>query len=190
MGVSHQAGHGFQSARFRHTGFHQDHRSGGIIDAGGVARGHRAVFFQKYGPKFGHVCGCAIGAEMFVDLKGHVPFFALEHHGHDLGFEVTSFGGTLGPVVAFDRNRVLLFAGDAPFGRNILCRDAHVNRFKRVMQRANHHVDHFGVAHASAPTGAQTGVGSTAHVLGAAANGNVGVTQQNTLAGRHNGLQA
>jgi hypothetical protein len=61
---------------------------------------------------------------------------------------------------------------------------------ERVVQGTNHHVDHLGVAHAGTPTHVQRGEGRAAHVLGTAANGDIGVAQQNALAGRHNGLQA
>jgi len=58
------------------------------------------------------------------------------------------------------------------------------------VQGADHHVDHFGVAHACAKAGGQTGVRRTAHVFCTTANGDVAVTQQDGLTGAHDGLQA
>jgi hypothetical protein len=98
--------------------------------------------------------------------------------------------GALGAVVAFHGQLVLVFAGDAPFGGDVLGRHAHVDVVEGVVQRADHHVHHLGVAHAGAPAGVQAGIGRAAHVLGAAANGHVGVAQQDGLAGVHDGLQA
>ena len=92
--------------------------------------------------------------------------------------------------MAFNRQGVLLLTCNAPLRRDIFSGHAHVNGMKGVMQRTQHHVDHFGVTHAGAPTGRQTGVGAAAHVFSTAANSNISVAQQNTLAGRNNGLQA
>jgi hypothetical protein len=58
------------------------------------------------------------------------------------------------------------------------------------MQRTNHHVNHLGVTHAGAPAHIQGCKGCAAHVLGTAANGDIGITQQNALAGGDDGLQA
>jgi len=58
------------------------------------------------------------------------------------------------------------------------------------VQRADHHVDHLGVAHARAEACGQAGIGRAAHDLGAGADGNVGVAEQNRLAGADDGLQA
>ena len=127
---------------------------------------------------------------MFVGGIGHVTLLALEDDRHDLVLEVAGFGGTLGAVVAFDGERILHLARDAVFGRHVLRRHAHVDGVERVVQRTDHHVDHLAVTHAGTPARAQAGIGTTAHVLGAAANGNVGVAQQNRLAGRNDGLQA
>ena len=132
----------------------------------------------------------AVGAEMLVGRVGHVAFFAFQHDGDDLLGEVARFGRALGAVVAFYGQRVLRFAGDAPLGGDVFSGHAHVDGVEGVVQRADHHVDHLGVAHASAPAGVERCVGATAHVFGAAANGDIGVTQQNRLAGRNDGLQA
>jgi len=65
-----------------------------------------------------------------------------------------------------------------------------VNGVEGVVQRADHHVDHLGVAHARAKARGKAGVGRAAHVLSARADGDVCVAQQDGLAGADDGLQA
>ena len=116
---------------------------------------------------------------MFVGVKHHVALAAFQGHRHDLALEITGLNGALGAVVALHGQGVLVFARDAPFGGNVLGGDAHVDGLERVMQGAHHHVNHLGVAHAGAPAHVQAGIGRTAHGLGTAANGNVGIAEQN-----------
>ena len=127
---------------------------------------------------------------MLVGGVGHIAFFAFEHDRHDLVLEAAFQGGALGAVVAFDRQCVLHFAGDAVLGSHVFSGHAHVDVVERVVQRADHHVDHLGVAHACAKAGGQAGVRCAAHVFCTAANGDVTVTQQDGLAGADDGLQA
>jgi hypothetical protein len=126
---------------------------------------------------------------MLVGGVGHVALLALEDDRRDLVLEVAGLRGALGAVVAFNGQLVLVFTRDAPLGGDVLGRHAHVNRVERVVQRANHHVGELGVAQAGAPAARQAGVRAAAHVLGAAADGDVGVTQQDGLRCRHDGLQ-
>ena len=112
---------------------------------------------------------------MLVGGVGHIAFAAFEDDGHDLAAEVTGLGGALRAVVAFDGQRVLLVAADAPFGGDIFCRHTHVDILEGVVQRADHHVGHFGVAHACAPAHIEGGKGRAAHVLCTAADGDVGI---------------
>ena len=127
---------------------------------------------------------------MLVCVIGHFAFARFEHDRHDLIFEITGLCSALCTVVAFNGQFVLVFAGDAPLGGNVLGGHAHVNGVEGVVQCAHHHVDHFGVAHACAKTVGVDGVRCTAHVFCAGANGHVGIAQQDGLACRQNGLQA
>ena len=120
----------------------------------------------------------------------HIALFALQGDGNDLVLEVAGLRCAFSTVVAFHRQAVLVFAGDAPLGGNVLGRYAHVDGVEGVVQRADHHVHHLGVTHAGAPAHVQAGEGRAAHHLGTRANGHVGVAQLNGLRGRHNGLQA
>ena len=90
--------------------------------------------------------------------------------------------------MAFHGQGVLVFAADAPLGGNVLGGQTHVDVLKGVVECTDHHVDHFAVAHADTPAHVEAGVGGTTHVFGTTANSNIGITQQDGLAGRHNGL--
>ena len=107
-----------------------------------------------------------------------------------VGQAVAGAGGTLGTLVALECELVLVLPGDAPLGGDVLGRHTHVDGVEGVVQRADHHVHHLGVAHAGAPAHVQAGVGAAAHVFGTAPDGDVSVAQQDALAGRHDGLQA
>ena len=92
--------------------------------------------------------------------------------------------------MAFHGNGILLFAADAPLGGNVFGRNPHVDVVEGVVQGTHHHVHHLGVAHAGTPAHVQRRKRCAAHVLGTTADGDVGITQQNALAGVHDGLQA
>jgi len=190
VGITHQAGQGLGATGLGSAGFHQHHGGRRVVDARSVASGHGAVFLEEHGFELGHVFELAAGAEVLVGRIRHVPLLAFEHDGHDLVLEAALGSGFLGAVVAFDGQCVLHLAGDAVLGGHVLGGHAHVDVVEGVVQGADHHVDHLGVTHADAPARSQAGVGRTAHVFGAAANGDVAVAQGNGLAGAHDGLQA
>ena len=127
---------------------------------------------------------------MLVQVVGDLALAAFEHDRNDLRLEVAGLNGLLGTVVALHRQRVLRLAADAPFGGNIFCGHTHVDVLERVVQCADDHIDHLGVAHSRAKAGGQAGIGATAHVFGAAADGDIGIAQQDRLAGRDDRLQA
>ena len=126
---------------------------------------------------------------MLVGGISHFAFAAFEHDRHDLRFEMAGLRGAFCAVVAFNGQFILVFACDAPFGGDVFGRHAHVNVLEGVVQCSHHHVDHFGVAHASTKARGQTGIGRAAHVFCTAANGDVGIAQQDRLTGGNNGLQ-
>ena len=190
MGIRHQPRHGLKPALLRNSALHQHHGRCRVVDAGGVAGRDRTVFFQEGWLEFCHVLERTIGTEVFVQLKRHIAFARLLHNRQNLILEVAGLGGAFSPVVAFNRQAVLVLARDAPFGRDVFRRDTHVDVVEGVMQSPHHHVDHLGIAHANAPSAAQAGIRGAAHVFGAAADGDVGITQHDRLRRRHDGLQA
>ncbi len=60
---------------------------------------------------------------------------------------------------------------------------------ERVVEDADHVVDHRGLAHANAPASARHQISTAAHVLGTAAHGDVDITHRDGLRGRDDGLQ-
>jgi len=73
---------------------------------------------------------------------------------------------------------------------HVLGGDAHVDVQARVVQGAEHEVQHLDVAHARTPAVAGDEVSPTAHGFSARADGHVAVTQQDGLRRGHHGLQA
>ncbi|MNT33462.1 hypothetical protein D3C72_1693910 [compost metagenome] len=90
----------------------------------------------------------------------------------------------------FQRGLVLLRARDVVFLGDVLGGHAHVDAVEGIVQRAQHHVDQAGIAHARAPAGRRRQVRRAAHALDAAADGRVGIAQQDGLRGADDGLQA
>ena len=92
--------------------------------------------------------------------------------------------------MALEREAVLVLTGHLVLGGDIFGGHAHVDHIEGIVQGTDHHVDGLAVAHAGAPAGRRQQVGAAAHRFGAAANGSVGVAQQDALGGRNDGLQA
>eukprot|EP01034_Spumella_vulgaris_P045915 gene45915-57234_t len=61
-----------------HRLFNPELGGGGVVDARGVACGHRAVLFDKHGLEFGHVFQRGAGAEVLVGGVLHVALLALQ----------------------------------------------------------------------------------------------------------------
>lgn len=129
-------------------------------------------------------------ADMFVGIELHIALARLDRHRDDLALEIAGLDGARRTPMRLHRGLVLQFATDAVFAGDVLRRHAHVDRLERVVQRAQHHVDQPGVAHARTPARRRRQVRRAAHALGAAANGDVDIAQQDGLRGAHHGLQA
>ena len=84
-------------------------------------------------------------APAWLQGVGHIALFALPHDRHDLALEGAGFSRALGAVLAFDGERILLIAADAPLGGDIFSRHAHVDGLEGLVQRTHHHIDQFGV---------------------------------------------
>jgi len=189
MRVRHKARHRFEAARGRDAALHQHHGGGRVVDTRSVAGRDGTVLLQEGGFEFGHIGHHAIGPEVFVGVERHVALAGFLHDRKDLLLEIACLGGAFGAVVTLHRQRILVLARDVHLGRDVFGGHTHVDIVKRVVQCADHHVDHLAVTHAAAPAAGQAGIGCAAHVLRAAANGNVGVAQSNGLRRRYDGLQ-
>ena len=183
VGVRHQTRQRLDAACLGGARFHQHHGRGRIVDARSIACGNGAVFLHEHRLHFLEIFDLGARAEVLILLEHHVALAALDRHGHDLVLEAVLGPGPFDAVVAFHGQLVLVFAADIPLGCHVFGGDAHVRAFKRIGQRAHHHVHHLAVAHACAPAGGEAGIRAAAHVLCAAANGHVAITEQNGLCG-------
>ena len=133
----------------------------------------------------------AFEAHVFVGVEHDVAFFGFERDRNDLRLEVAALDRLRAARRwRFERELVLRLAADAVFLRDVFGGDAHVDRLERVVQRAEHHVDHVRVAHALAPACGGQRVRRAAHVFGAAADGHLGVAELDALRGGHDRLQS
>src|SRR5262249_17539767 len=115
---------------------------------------------------------------------------ALELDRHDLAREaafVERFGGA---TVRFDRERILLFALESVFLRDVLGGDAHVAVAERIVQRADHRIDARAVAQALSPPAGGEEVRPTANAFRTRADRDVDVAEQDVLGCRDDRLQA
>ncbi|MNR14778.1 hypothetical protein D3C85_1312720 [compost metagenome] len=103
---------------------------------------------------------------------------------------MTGLDGSRRAAVRLQRSLVLLGARDVVLLGHVLGRDAHVDGVERVVQRAEHHVDELGIAHARAPARHRRQVRRAAHALRATADGHVGIAEQDGLGGADDGLEA
>ena len=125
---------------------------------------------------------------MLVGIERHRSFLGLQLDGQDLILEVALGYGVGRALVALYRKRILVGAGDAALGRDILRGDAHVDRVEGVGQSADHHVDVLGVAHARAPALRHVGVRGAAHAFRAAGDRRIDVAQHDVLRSGNDGL--
>ena len=87
-------------------------------------------------------------------LVNHELGFALARlldDRNDLVVEPALILGSDSAAMGFDRQRVLILAADAELSCDVFSRHAHVHAPERIRERAHHHVDRGGIAHAGAP---------------------------------------
>ena len=126
---------------------------------------------------------------MLVHLEFNVAFACFDDNRHDLFVKAALILRLGGATMRLKRQRVLIGTRNAELVRHVLCRHAHVHATKRVRQRADHQIRHGAVAHARAKTLGLRQITATAHTLSAAADRHLGITQQNRLRSRDDGLQ-
>ncbi|NDH31094.1 MAG: hypothetical protein EBX72_11565 [Betaproteobacteria bacterium] len=93
-------------------------------------------------------------------------------------------------LMTLHRQRILIFAADAPLLGDILCGDAHMDGLKGIGERSKHHIDGAAMSHARAPALGGQNIRPAAHAFSPAADRNVGIAQQNRLGCAHDRLQA
>ena len=127
---------------------------------------------------------------MFVaqEIDG-IPFDA-NLNGRDLAVEIPSLDCGCGAILALQRKDVLIGSADPVFSGHVFGGHPHVASAKRTIQRAEHHVSGFHVAHLGAPPLIRDDIGAAAHVFCAASKGKFSVAQLQGLNHRHNRLHA
>ena len=130
-------------------------------------------------PELCNALGGDAGLGILVLLKLHNVLLDLHGHGNDLIVKPAGGLGGLSLLLGGGGKLVLLLAGDAPDVVDVLGSGAHVVVVVGIPQAVLDHLVHqLLVAHAGAPAGVGSQEGSGAHVLGAAADHNVGVAGQ------------
>ena len=90
----------------------------------------------------------------------------------------------------FQRQRVLVAAGDLVALRQVLGGFAHMDVVERVVQRGQHHVDHRRIAHARAPAHTLRDDTARGSCSRRRRHGDVGIAKHDGLRRRHDRLQA
>ena len=166
----------------------------GFVDAGGLegvddlvlnalgADGERAA-------QLGKTLGGGTGAGELILLELDDLLLDLHGDGNDLIVKTAGSLRGLGLLLGGSAEGVELFAGDAPNIADVLGGGAHVVVVERIPQAVlDHGVDKLLVAHAGAPAGVGSGIRSGAHVLGAAADDDIGVAGEDGAASLNDGL--
>src|SRR6185437_11927872 len=121
-------------------------------DAAGIRRGHRTVLLEGRLQTRNGIDGHAV-ADIFVGIDNALALALLHDDGRDLILEAAGFARGFGFVLRGDGKLVLLFAGDLPFARDVLGRDAHVIAVEGIPQAVlDHRIDEADIAHLGART--------------------------------------
>ena len=107
--------------------------------------------FLNAGFIFASVSIVVFGLDMLVGVEDDFALPRLLDDGHDLRLEAPFGDGGRRAAMRLDRQRVLLLAGDAPLGDQVLGRDPMWPTPKGSVT-CDHHVDQLGIAHARAGT--------------------------------------
>ena len=208
--------HGLETELF--NGFAGGENDGGsaVVDAGGLTGGHAlnmlsGVGFVDAGGLEGvddlvlnavgtdgecalelcHAFHGSAGAGELVALELNGLLLDLDGNGNDLIVKLAGSLSGFGLLLGGNAERVKLLTGDAPNVADVLGGGAHVIIVERVPQTVlDHRVDQLLVTHAGAPAGVKGGKGSHGHILGAAADDNVGVAGKDGARAFDDGLHA
>ena len=186
--VSDQARERLGGLPLRRGFLHEDDGGRGVVDAGSVTRGNGAVLLE-YGFQFLQIRKRSVLADVLVGVELRGSFLRFHFHRHDLALEITGLDRLCRPLVALERERILFVASHAVFRRDIFRGHAHVAVAERIVQSPGHGVDELRVSHALTPARRGYEVGGTAHALGARAERDVGVAEQDVLSRRDDRLQ-
>ena len=126
--------------------------------------------------QLGNGLGGDAGTGEFVLFELHHVLLHLDHHRDDLVVELAGGLGGLGLLLGGGGKLVQLLPGDTPLVADVLGGGTHVVVIEGVPQSIlDHGVHQLLVAHTGAPAGVHGGEGGGGHILGAAADDDVGV---------------
>ena len=128
---------------------------------------------------------------ILVGVEDELLLLLLHGNRHDLVLEAAGLHSGNSLLLGVVAELVQLLAGDAPDVADVLSGGAHVVVVVSVPQAVlDHGVDQLLLAHTSAPAGLGDGVGSSGHVLGAAAHDQVSIASLDGAGTLDDGLQA
>ncbi len=177
------------------TELDQHERRGAVVDAGRIARCHRAVL-AKCGLEPGERFERRLRARVFVARdEQRVALFLRDRDGHDLLVEPAGVHRPLAALLALDGEAVLIFARDREALRHVFGRFAHAVGLIHLGQArvgeapADGRIEHFGRA--------LPGLGGfghdergTGHALDAAGDDDVGAAAFDRACGDVDGFEA
>ena len=165
---------------------HEQHGGRAVVDAGGVARRHRAALLED-GLQAGQLLRRGRARVLVLDER-LTRTRGLDRD--DLLLEAALLDRICGSLLAEQRERILLLAGDALLLRDVLGRDAHLIPAERIGQQGERPVDL--LVRAEPPAGARA-IGEerlAAHRLVAAGDDDPRLAREDRLRAAHDRLQA
>ena len=215
LAPANQLGHGLQAVLLHSLGGSQHDGGSAVVDAGGVGSGDTlgTLVLGLLGTgdlegvndlgvgglrtngesttQLGDAVSGDTGLGELVTLELHDLLLDLHRDGNDLVIEAAGGLSGLGLLLGSSGELVLLTAGDAPDIIDVLGSGTHVIVIESIPQTVTDHGVHdLLVTHAGAPAGIGGGEGSSAHVLGTAADHDVGIAGQNGTGTLDDGLHA
>src|SRR5215218_8688388 len=171
---------------------HEHHRRA-VVDAAGVARGHRAAVLLEYRLELAEALDARVLADVLVPGELYLLLLLLHLDGDDLILEVALLDRLDGPLVAAHGVGVGVLAAYAVLLGDVLRRHAHVVVVEDVPQAVVDHVVvdvRIGHPHTIAVAALGQQERCLVHVLDAAGHHHVGVAQSYLLRRGDYGLQS
>ena len=189
--VGRDASHHFQILSLHGCARGHEEDRGCVIDAGGVARCHRAVRLEGGLELREGLCRHAGAGELVLIEDDRIALLLGYDDGDYLGAEASRLDG--GDSLALRRGgqRVLIRAGDAVLRSEVFRGDAHVVAVEDFPKAVlDHLVDEGAVAHAIARARLVEEVGRLAHGLRSAGHDDLGVPRLDLLSRVRDGAKA
>ena len=180
-----------RSQRLCFLGRRDDEGSGAVVDAGGVAGGHRAVLLERRLQRAEFLRGRSCSRELVRVDQDRLPFALRNRHRHDLLFETALGNRAHCSCLTLSGERILIRARHVVARRHLFRSDAHMRQADRAGQPlVEHRVDDLAVPHAVAPARPFQQIRRIGHRLGPARHDRVHVADANRLDRVHDRLKS